>query len=146
MGLWIDLTNTTRFYSKREIEVYGCKYVKIPCVGHGETPSKEQIDEFLHLVEKFIAHHPLQKIAVHCTHGYNRTGYLITNYLVVKLNKNLTEALNLFSRCRPPGICKQEYIDDLFKRFTPTFEVSSATAAPELPTWSIGKKNVCNVH
>lgn len=42
VGLWIDLTNTSRFYDKKEIDSTGCKYVKMQCRGHGETPSLEQ--------------------------------------------------------------------------------------------------------
>lgn len=42
LGLWIDLTNTSRFYDKKEIEKMNCKYIKMACRGHGETPSKEQ--------------------------------------------------------------------------------------------------------
>lgn len=42
LGLWIDLTNTSRFYDKKMVEEAGCKYVKMQCRGHGETPSPEQ--------------------------------------------------------------------------------------------------------
>lgn len=44
LGLWIDLTNTNRFYDKTEIEEAGCKYIKINCRGHGETPSEDQTE------------------------------------------------------------------------------------------------------
>lgn len=43
LGLWIDLTNTSRFYDKDEVERRGCKYVKLKCRGHKETPSDDQI-------------------------------------------------------------------------------------------------------
>lgn len=42
LGMWVDLTNTTRFYDKTEIDNMDCKYVKMQCRGHGETPSLEQ--------------------------------------------------------------------------------------------------------
>lgn len=42
LGMWIDLTNTSRFYDKKEVEDKDCKYVKLQCRGHGETPSPEQ--------------------------------------------------------------------------------------------------------
>lgn len=42
LGLWIDLTNTSRFYDKDEIESYGARYLKLKCRGHGETPSLKQ--------------------------------------------------------------------------------------------------------
>lgn len=33
IGLWIDLTNTTRFYDKSEVEGRNIKYVKMECRG-----------------------------------------------------------------------------------------------------------------
>lgn len=34
MGLLVDLTNTTRFYDRNEIEKEGVKYVKLQCKGY----------------------------------------------------------------------------------------------------------------
>lgn len=33
MGLLVDLTNTTRFYDRNDIEKEGIKYVKFQCKG-----------------------------------------------------------------------------------------------------------------
>lgn len=70
IGLWIDLTNTNRFYNKKDVEEEDCKYLKLQCRGHGETPSKEQTDTFVEICHNFINRNPLAAIAVHCTHGY----------------------------------------------------------------------------
>lgn len=35
MGLLVDLTNTTRFYDRNDIENEGIKYVKLQCKGYG---------------------------------------------------------------------------------------------------------------
>lgn len=34
MGLLVDLTNTTRFYDRNDIEKEGIKYVKLQCKGY----------------------------------------------------------------------------------------------------------------
>ena len=34
MGLLVDLTNTTRFYDRNDIEKDGVKYVKLQCKGY----------------------------------------------------------------------------------------------------------------
>lgn len=34
MGLLVDLTNTTRFYDRNDIEKEGIKYVKLHCKGY----------------------------------------------------------------------------------------------------------------
>jgi mRNA-capping enzyme len=64
LGLWIDLTNTSRFYSKKEIEAEGCRYVKFECRGHGETPSKEVEESFIYICDKFIREKPLEIIGM----------------------------------------------------------------------------------
>ena len=35
MGLLVDLTNTTRFYDRNDIEKEGINYVKLQCKGYG---------------------------------------------------------------------------------------------------------------
>ncbi|CDW56650.1 Putative mrna capping enzyme guanylyltransferase alpha subunit [Trichuris trichiura] len=53
IGLWIDLTNTRRFYDKKEIEDAGVEYVKLNCKGFGECPSEEQVQEFVRICKSF---------------------------------------------------------------------------------------------
>uniref|UniRef100_A0A2A4JQW3 mRNA-capping enzyme n=1 Tax=Heliothis virescens TaxID=7102 RepID=A0A2A4JQW3_HELVI len=132
LGLWIDLTNTSRFYNKAEVEEAGCKYVKMQCRGHGETPSPEQTREFINLVARFISQKPLEYIGVHCTHGFNRTGFLLVSYMVEHLDCSVQAAINEFARMRPPGIYKQDYLQELFRRYD---EVELTPAAPALPDW-----------
>ncbi|XP_015605380.1 mRNA-capping enzyme [Cephus cinctus] len=134
MGLWIDLTNTSRFYDKKEIEKYGCKYLKLQCRGHGETPSKEQTTTFIRVCENFIAQHPLEIVGVHCTHGFNRTGFLVISYLVEIDARSVDAALAEFASARPPGIYKGDYIQELFKRYD---EVEDAPPPPVRPAWCL---------
>ena len=101
IGLWIDLTNTSRFYNKRIVEEeHDCRYVKINCRGHGETPSVEQVATFVRMVTNFIAQKPLEIIAIHCTHGFNRTGFLICCYLIEQLDWSPEAALSAFAKAR----------------------------------------------
>lgn len=62
IGLWIDLTKTSRFYDKSEIEDAGCNYVKIPCAGHEQPPTREQAQLFVDICSKFISKNPLLSI------------------------------------------------------------------------------------
>ena len=41
MGLLVDLTNTTRFYDRNDIEKDGVKYVKLQCKGYEYIPCLE---------------------------------------------------------------------------------------------------------
>ena len=100
IGLWVDLTNTSRFYDKALVEKQGCRYVKINCRGHGETPSEEAVKTFISICETFARNNPLLKIGVHCTHGFNRTGFLITSYLVSILDWSVEAAVSEFAKTR----------------------------------------------
>ena len=92
-------------------------------------PTVEITREFINCVDTFIRQHPTEIIGVHCTHGFNQTGFLICAYLFAKrndLSNNekiidkvtlLKNIVSLFAEVRPPGVYKQEYIDELFKRY-----------------------------
>lgn len=134
LGLWIDLTNTSRFYDKNSLEAYGCKYLKLQCKGHGETPTEEQTKTFVHVCKKFILCHPLEIIGVHCTHGFNRTGFFIISYLVETDSTNVDAGLKEFAIARPPGIYKADYIQELFKRYD---NMEVAPNPPPRPDWCL---------
>ncbi|XP_050960459.1 mRNA-capping enzyme [Labeo rohita] len=132
MGLLVDLTNTSRFYDRAEIEKEGIKYVKLSCKGHGECPTGETTEMFIRLCEHFIEKTPTELIGVHCTHGFNRTGFLICAYLVEKMDWSIEAAVAAFAQARPPGIYKADYLKELFRRYG---DVEDAPAAPALPEW-----------
>ncbi|XP_030637987.1 mRNA-capping enzyme isoform X3 [Chanos chanos] len=132
MGLLVDLTNTTRFYDRTEIEKEGIKYVKMQCKGHGECPTVETTEMFIRLCEHFIEKSPTELIGVHCTHGFNRTGFLICAYLVEKMDWSIEAAVAAFAKARAPGIYKGEYLKELFRRYG---DVEDTPPAPALPDW-----------
>ncbi|XP_018798630.1 PREDICTED: mRNA-capping enzyme [Bactrocera latifrons] len=132
LGLWIDLTNTTRFYNRQIVESRDAQYVKLQCRGHGETPSPEQTQSFIEIVDRFVNERPFETVGVHCTHGFNRTGFLIASYLVERLDYSIEAAIAIFAEARPPGIYKQDYINELFRRYE---DDEDPLPAPNLPAW-----------
>ncbi|XP_050415572.1 mRNA-capping enzyme [Patella vulgata] len=132
IGLFIDLTNTTRFYDSNLVEKLECKYVKLCCKGRAETPTKEQTEAFVNLCARFKQQKPLELIGVHCTHGFNRTGFLIVAFLVERFDWSVEAAVRVFAETRPPGIYKQEYLDELFGRYG---DIDDTPAAPAMPSW-----------
>nr|KAG5691358.1 hypothetical protein BaRGS_033407 [Batillaria attramentaria] len=133
MGLLIDLTNTNRYYNSKLVEEkHECRYIKLHCKGRSETPNPEQTKTFVDLCERFIQQKPLEIIGIHCTHGFNRTGFMIVSYLVEKLSWSVEAAVRKFAEARPPGIYKQDYLDELFRRYG---DVEDTPAAPPLPDW-----------
>ncbi|XP_055628803.1 mRNA-capping enzyme [Toxorhynchites rutilus septentrionalis] len=132
IGLWIDLTNTKRFYDRADIEDHGCQYVKLQCRGHGETPTREQTNAFIEIVDEFSRDHPLDAVGVHCTHGFNRTGFLIVSYMVERQDCAVEAAVAAFAIARSPGIYKQDYLLELFRRYG---DEEDTPPAPPLPDW-----------
>lgn len=132
IGLWINLAFTDRFYDSAAIEKRDIKYVKLSCRGHGETPTAEQVDAFNTICVNFIKSNPNDLIAVHCTHGFNRTGFLIAAYLTLNEDWDLRAAVIEFAQKRPPGIYKQDYLEDLFKRYG---DMDDCLPPPERPDW-----------
>ena len=121
-----------RFYNKSVVEENECTYVKLKCEGHQGAPNEDQVRLFIHICQKFIAQHPLEIIAVHCTHGFNRTGFMIACYLIETFDWSPEAAWLEFKEKRPVGIYKHEYIQEIFARYG---EVSDAPSAPDRPEW-----------
>ncbi|CAL8079178.1 unnamed protein product [Calicophoron daubneyi] len=140
LGLLIDLTKSRRFYNRREVTDANCKYIKIECKGNEETPTPEQVDLFIKVVNQFLDNNSgEQKVGVHCTHGFNRTGFLIVAYLVEELNYGVDVAVQIFADARPPGIYKADYLEDLFSRYG---SKEDCPEAPPLPGWCLEDQNV----
>jgi mRNA-capping enzyme len=114
------------------VERRDCEYVKLRCRGFGETPSVEQTRSFIEFVDEFSQRNPIDIVGIHCTHGFNRTGFLIVSYLVEKHDYDVAAAVQEFARARSPGIYKQEYINELFKRYG---DEEDTLMAPALPQW-----------
>ena len=74
-------------------------------------PTQEIIDEFLTTVktiEQTLL--PNEYIGVHCTHGKNRTGYMIVNYMCREKGVKLKQAINAFEKSREPHKIDKEYL------------------------------------
>ncbi|KAK6755147.1 hypothetical protein RB195_013868 [Necator americanus] len=138
IGLWIDLTKTDRYYFVKEVESRGCIYRKMPLAGHGSSPTQDETDRFVRLVQGFARDHPGELVGVHCTHGFNRTGFLIAAYMVIAKDWAVDCAVLTFAKERPCGIYKQDYLGDLFERYG---DPDDCLQAPNKPSWEYGDAN-----
>lgn len=113
LGLIIDLTFTTRYYRAEDLPdtLY---YMKIFTAGH-EVPNDATILSFKKAVRHFLHDNASNDklIGVHCTHGLNRTGYLICRYLIDVDGMMPQKAINLFNESRGHSIERQNYLQDL---------------------------------
>ncbi|KAJ3671732.1 hypothetical protein LUZ60_007811 [Juncus effusus] len=136
IGLVLDLTNTTRYYSVQEWTKLGIKHQKIACRGRESVPDNESVNQFVFAVMEFMDRHKNSKtqkyILVHCTHGHNRTGFMIVHYLMRTQLTSVSEAIERFRTVRPPGIYKPDYIKALYTFY---HEVPESLNCPSTPEW-----------
>lgn len=113
LGLIIDLTFTTRYYKLEDIP-NSLLCVKILTAGHN-IPSDATILSFKRAVRKFLRDNTDNDklIGVHCTHGLNRTGYLVCRYLIDVDGMDPKRAIGLFNASRGHTIERENYLKDL---------------------------------
>ncbi|KAL7092623.1 hypothetical protein ACP275_12G174900 [Erythranthe tilingii] len=135
IALMIDLTNSTRYYNVNDWTKEGIKHVKIACKGRDSVPEPEAVNKFFYEVSQFLARQKKEKkfVFVHCTHGHNRTGYMIVHYLMRTLPISVSQAIKTFADARPPGIYKPDYIDALYKFYHE--KKPDMAVCPPTPDW-----------
>ncbi|XP_030365940.1 RNA/RNP complex-1-interacting phosphatase [Strigops habroptila] len=116
LGLIIDLTYTTRYYGPEELPA-SIFYSKILTMGH-EIPNRHTVSQFKCVVKQFLRDNKNNDklIGVHCTHGLNRTGYLVCRYLIDVEGMEANTAIELFNRARGHPIERINYIQHLQQR------------------------------
>ena len=66
---------------------------------------------------QYISQNPLDIVGVHCTHGFNRTGFLISAFMIEEHDWSVDAAVQEFRSARAPGIYKGDYLRDIYVRF-----------------------------
>ncbi|XP_063221605.1 RNA/RNP complex-1-interacting phosphatase [Bacillus rossius redtenbacheri] len=114
LGLVIDLTNTSRYYSSQELECQGVAYQKLDCPGHA-IPPKRLVCRFYNIVNEYIQYQPDPDylIGVHCTHGLNRTSFFVCSYMVEQMGMTPQEALTAFQEARGYNVERENYVKEL---------------------------------
>ncbi|KAJ1348575.1 hypothetical protein KIN20_003907 [Parelaphostrongylus tenuis] len=104
----------------------------MPLFGHDTSPTREETARFVQLVQDFTKNHPGEIVGVHCTHGFNRTGFLIVAYMAIARKWTVASAVLTFAKARPCGIYKQDYLAALFGRYG---NANECLEAPKEPSW-----------
>ncbi|XP_064381982.1 RNA/RNP complex-1-interacting phosphatase homolog isoform X2 [Halichondria panicea] len=111
----IDLTYTNRYYSSAEFEDAGVTHIKIKCPGK-VVPSDDIYCRFASALKESLnsSDDPRTVVAVHCTHGVNRTGYLLCRYLMQEKSFTADRAIRKVQEAR--GHVMKKYLEPLRKR------------------------------
>lgn len=109
----VDLTNTCRYYDKKEFTNAGVKYEKIAIPGR-KVPPMDIIKKFFKVMDDFTSTcGEGELIGVHCTHGVNRTGYLICRYFIQQLGWGIQDSLKAFGEARGHPLERDIYLTSL---------------------------------
>ncbi|XP_072932601.1 RNA/RNP complex-1-interacting phosphatase [Epargyreus clarus] len=95
----IDLTNTNRYYNPQDLLSAGVKYKKIYMPGR-TVPSEAVVNEFMQSMDELLGMDDYSLVGVHCTHGLNRTGYMVCRYLIDRLGMPPAQAIKKFEKAR----------------------------------------------
>jgi len=114
VGMVLSLSNTDRHYERHDFIESGIFFEKIKVPGQ-IIPSDWIIKMFCSKVAKFEEKNKENNsiILVHCTHGLNRTGFLVCNYLIRNKGFTATKAVDCFEKARGHKISREAYIDEL---------------------------------
>jgi len=99
IGLVIDLVYTSKYYTGFD-DNPDIEYQKIKMPGH-EVPPRTLVEKIFDIIDDFTARKPDEYIAVHCTHGLNRTGFVVAAYLMTRANiPKCRKAVAAFEKAR----------------------------------------------
>ncbi|XP_057364724.1 RNA/RNP complex-1-interacting phosphatase-like [Daphnia carinata] len=121
VGCIVDLTATSRYYNPQVFIERGIHHEKIFCEGR-VIPKATTVRRFFQVVDEFL--HSVNSrgkvLMVHCTHGLNRTGYLVSRYMVERRGFQPADAIAAFNEARGHCIERENYLEDLHRRNTCT--------------------------
>ncbi|VEU23828.1 DEKNAAC104999 [Brettanomyces naardenensis] len=111
----VDIGSDTPSYDPEDFN--RIQYVKFKTESK-VTPDDVTIAKFLEIIDKLVTKKkPDQFIVVHCHYGQNRTGFLISCYLVERLGWTVKESLDAFEDSKEPGIKHQHFKNALYLRY-----------------------------
>lgn len=112
IGLVIDLVNTTKYYTGFT-KSDGVEYRKMAIPGR-TVPERRLVDAVCDLIDEFWNREPNKYVAIHCTHGVNRTGFLVAAYLMTRTKKRKSsKAVAAFEKARGMKMDKEYLLDAL---------------------------------
>jgi len=116
LGMVIDLTFSRRYYDPEEFRALGVKHTKIMCPGR-EIPNDSVYEKLASALSEFLNNSTNgdSLVAVHCTHGLNRTGYLVCRYLIEHCGYSVEDAIQAFNTARNHDIERENYLEHLRK-------------------------------
>ena len=99
-----------KYYQPSECAKLNLWYKKIFIPGGEVVPAEKEVLEFFSVVSELSASDVDGLIGVHCTHGLNRTGYMICRYLIEKKGLDPDVAIDVFDLSRGHKQERENYL------------------------------------
>jgi len=114
VGMVLSLSNTDRHYDRNDFIESDIFFEKLKVPGQ-VIPSDWIIKMFCSKVAKFEEKNKENNsiILVHCTHGLNRTGFLVCSYLMRNKGLIASKAIDCFEKARGHKISRETYLTEL---------------------------------
>lgn len=114
VGMIIDLSNHDCLYSQDiPTEI---RYKHIRCVAK-VLPDMLSVKQVFQAALQFWEENPEEYIGIHCSYGFNRTGFLVCSFLVEHCGLSVQSALQSFGDSRPPGVKHDRFKEELQRRY-----------------------------
>ncbi|KAM3964909.1 protein tyrosine phosphatase [Aphomia sociella] len=126
LGAVIDLTNTSRYYNPTDLQRAGVQHKKILMPGR-LIPPENKVTEFMDAIDEFLRKDCDFLIGVHCTHGLNRTGYMVCRYMRDRLGMSGKDAIKKFEKARGYQMERENYLADLLGKEPPSPDLRAST-------------------
>ncbi|XP_022662887.1 RNA/RNP complex-1-interacting phosphatase-like [Varroa jacobsoni] len=117
LGFVLNLVKTDRYYNPAAYKRNDIKTFHIRLEGHGQVPRPQEMEKIFATLKQYMNMETdeTKLIGVHCTHGVNRTGYVICRYMIEKLGMTPQDAINRFCTARGYRFDHPELEEDLLK-------------------------------
>lgn len=113
VGFVVDLVNTDKYYAGFSEVSDGVEYQKVQIAGR-TVPEWSLVEKVFDDIDHFVARRPGEFVAVHCTHGINRTGFLVCAYLMTRGHlRQRANAVAAFEKARGHRIDKEYLLEAL---------------------------------
>ncbi len=112
------------------------QHKRIKCVSK-EFPELNVISAFTDAVNVFLQNHPNHYVGVHCSYGFNRTGFIVCSYLAEYYGMNINDAVDTFAASRAPGIKHKWFVDELVRRYGKKESETCLNVENVLPLYNI---------
>lgn len=114
VGLILDLSNHECLYADDLPQ--GMEYKHVTFMAK-HLPDPLNCRKVRDTISEFLSRRPECYVGIHCSYGFNRTGFVVGTYLIEAMGYTPQKALDAFAKSRPPGVKHGNFREELYARY-----------------------------